>query len=105
MASFFYAANVPTTIVGATSMACVNWGLTALHTLNVMIIIMLVISVVDLFFVIKRANGKFAMVTLLWIVGLLCTGIATWATMTKFWEALFKESGSILILSGLIFMA
>ena len=86
------------------STACLNWAFTALHTLNTFIIICLCICAVDLFFVFKRARGKFAMVTLLWLVGLTCIGIASWATMTKFWESLFSQSGSTLCLIGLIFM-
>jgi len=70
--------NLDTQVGDITSLSCLNWGLTALHTLNTFLIILLVGCAVDLFFVVKRANGKFAMVTVLWFLGLLCNGIYSW---------------------------
>jgi len=68
--------------------------------------VMIIFCVFDLFFVIKRANGKFAAVTILWILGLLCIGLNAWIrSKDAFWTALLKESGATLILAGLIFMA
>ena len=87
------------------SLSCLNWGLTSLHTINSFIIILMVICAVNLFFSLKRAHGKFAMVIILWFLGLMCLGIANWTTMAKFGTSLFTEGGNVLVLAGLIFMA
>ena len=87
-------------------MAWAGWYLTTANMIEWMVPIMIVLCLFDLFFVIKRANGKFAAVTILWILGLLCTGLNVWIKVKDaFWSALLKESGATLILAGLIFMA
>ena len=82
------------------------WSTTTATMIEWFVPILIVLCVIDLFFVIKRANGKFAAVTILWILGLLCTGLNVWIkAKTAFWIALLKESGATLILAGFIFMA
>ena len=96
--------TLETTNVGY-SLACANWAITSMHTLNTFLIILMVICAGNLFFIFKRAKGKFAMVTILWLLGLTCLGISVWITMRKFGNSLFSEGGNVLVLAGLIFMA
>ena len=83
-----------------------TWELTTYHMTQWFVASLIALAVIDLYLVIKRANGKFAAVTILWILGLLCTGLNVWIKdKTAFWTALLKESGATLILAGFIFMA
>lgn len=75
------------------------------HTMQWTAGVLLGVVLVDLYFVITKANGKFAMVTLLFGCGWLCVGIYTWFTVTsEFVVALFSNSSEMFACLGMIFL-